>query len=83
MDMNQKCIKIMFTCGFQDSLQDIERALKVGYAENLKYKLYFRKGECLSKLNKCCESIDAYKLALTYLEKADCISLSRRGETDM
>lgn len=55
---------------FQDCLRDIELAFQKGYPEDRSYKLYMRKGHCLSKLGRIKAALQAFRLALHALENA-------------
>ena len=45
-------------------IHDIERALKIGYPENLCHKLYERRGKCFMKLNDYCQALKDYQMAM-------------------
>lgn len=58
---------------YEDSLKDIERALKIGYPDNLKAKLYARKAKNLLALSQkmCPEVKEAIAQANMWIEKMD------------
>lgn len=61
-------------CKYEECIQDIDRALALSYPDNLKFKLYLRKAECLEAL-KHSGVEDIVKEAQQWLER---ISLDER-----
>ncbi|XP_049828172.1 SET and MYND domain-containing protein 4-like [Schistocerca gregaria] len=62
---------LFYLGAYEECLKDIELALGNNYPESLKYKLYTRKAECMEKLNRYKEAIDAYNCALQLLKDAN------------
>ncbi|XP_065216551.1 SET and MYND domain-containing protein 4-like [Planococcus citri] len=50
---------------------DVDRALGINYPDNLKYKLYERKGKCLMEMGRYSEARQCFQNAREYLSKAD------------
>ncbi|KAK0173169.1 hypothetical protein PV328_006407 [Microctonus aethiopoides] len=66
----------LYECGlYDDSLIDIERALKIGYNDDIKAKLYARRAKCIYALEKKMtpEVIKAIADARKWLEKMNSI----------
>lgn len=55
---------------YDNCLQDIEGALEFGYPEDLRYKVFERKGRCLKALGKLDEAKQSFTKALELLDVA-------------
>lgn len=62
---------LFYLGAYEECLKDIELALRNSYPESLRYKLYTRKAECMDKLKRYQEAIDAYNCALELLKHAN------------
>ena len=51
------------------ALDDINLAFRLGYPDDLAYKLYDRKAKCLVAFKQMADAGEAYKLALKYVDK--------------
>lgn len=67
---------------YDHALQDMELALRHGYPEILRYKLYDRKGKCMMQLNKHEEAITAFGKAEEYLKVAKLDNTKKKNWTD-
>lgn len=55
---------VTFSLGeYSTSLEDIERALSGKYPQQLRYKLYERKGKCLKSLGKTASAKEAFQVS--------------------
>lgn len=55
---------VTFSLGeYSTSLEDIERALNGKYPQQLRYKLYERKGKCLKSLGKTASAKEAFQVS--------------------
>jgi len=69
----------MATCPLlQECLRDIALALESGYPTSLHYKLHIRRSQCLSKLNRHKEEVEALQSALKCLELVGNMSLQKK-----
>jgi len=66
---------------FHLALDDIELAFKMGYPDDLAFKLYDRKAKCLLPFKRMAEAEEAYKQALKYLDKAKKLSDDKKAKT--
>lgn len=64
---------------YQECLQDITLALESGYPTSLHYKLHIRRSQCLSKLNRHKEEIEALQSAQKCLELVGNLSLQKKS----
>lgn len=62
----------------QECLQDITLALESGYPTSLHYKLHIRRSQCLSKLNRHKEEVEALQSAQKCLELVGNMSLQKK-----
>ena len=51
------------------ALDDINLSFRLGYPDDLAYKLYDRKAKCLVAFKQMADAGEAYKLALKYVDK--------------
>ena len=51
------------------ALDDINLSFRMGYPDDLAYKLYDRKAKCLVAFKQMADAGEAYKLALKYVDK--------------
>ncbi|XP_069701173.1 SET and MYND domain-containing protein 4-like isoform X2 [Periplaneta americana] len=63
---------------YKDCLQNITLALENGYPEPLRYKLYMRRSQCLSKLRRYKEEIEALQSAQQCLDNVEDSSVSKK-----
>jgi len=62
------------------ALDDINLAFRLGYPDDLAYKLYDRKAKCLVAFKQMADAGEAYKLALKYVDKATKLSGDRKTQ---
>ncbi|XP_002740933.1 protein-lysine N-methyltransferase SMYD4-like [Saccoglossus kowalevskii] len=55
---------------FEYCLDDIDRAFEYGYPEDLKYKLYDRRGQCFYNLKRKFDAIACFKDAMSWVDKS-------------
>lgn len=61
-------------------LDDIKLAFRLGYPDDLAYKLYDRKAKCLIAFKQMADAGEAYKLAFKYVDKATKLSADRKKQ---
>ncbi|GFG35904.1 hypothetical protein Cfor_05261 [Coptotermes formosanus] len=67
---------------YQECLRDIALALQSGYPTSLHYKLYLRRSQCLSILNRHKEEVEALQSAQKCLELTRNMSLSKKSSIE-
>ena len=61
-------------------LDDIKLAFRLGYPDDLAYKLYDRKAKCLIAFKQMADAGEAYKLAFKYVDKATKLTADRKKQ---
>ena len=62
------------------AIDDITLAFRLGYPDDLAYKLYDRKAKCLVAFKQMADSEVAYKAALKYVDKASKLTKEKKQQ---
>ena len=62
------------------ALDDINLAFRLGYPDDLAYKLYDRKAKCLIAFKQMADAEPAYKAALKYVDKATKLTKEKKQQ---
>jgi tetratricopeptide (TPR) repeat protein len=77
LSKNQQC---------REAIADNQRALKAGYPENLRYKLYTRQGKNYKAIKQLGRAVKCFKLATEFIQKANLEPIDKvklqKGEID-